>query len=344
MADERRGETAGPGGVLGIRVRPDLDEALTAQIALQVVGAIRAGGYPPGRRLPSVRRMAAALGVHRETVRGAYRRLRGDGWVRVERGSGAYVHPHVAPAGVGEGSPLRAVLARARSEGATAEGTARALERWAGALRRRSALVVGPDRATAAVWAAELRADLAGLGVTVRHGRLPDIGWDPDDPPSLVLAAPPEVGRLARRTPEGTELFGLRPGPGPRLRRWFRRLPRGAVVGVLSASARIRDEVTRIAAAERGGEVAVVAPPPRLPDRDEELSVARFVLVDEEVAALGASLAGGRELRRFRHLDRATARTLAAWLGRPREPSSSRPPSARSRPTSASPEPPRGSP
>lgn len=326
------GRTNGAGqgaGLLGMRVRNGIREELPEQIALQLVAAMRAGGYPPGRRLPSVRRMAEALGVHRETVRGAYARLRAGGWVRVEPGSGVYVHDLLGPDGVDADGPLRAVLGRARAEGATAGEAAAVLERWARALRTPSVLVVGPDSATAAVWAAELSTELAETGVPVRTGTLetfaglrggsreePAAAGGPP-PPSLLVAAPPELGRVARRMPEAAELFALRPGPGPRLRRCLRRLPLGAVAVVLSRSRRIREEVVRIAATERGGEVAVLAPELRGPELSRPLSVARFVLADRAVPTAQIALGTDHELVRFRHLDPATGRALADWFGRP---------------------------
>ena len=327
MGAGKRGAETGA-GMLGMRVRPGLPEELPEQIALQAVAAVRAGGYPPGRRLPSVRRMAAAIGVHRDTVREAYARLDDEGWVRVEPGSGVYVHALLGAGGVGAGGPLRAVLARARSEGVTAAGAAELLERWARALRKPRVLVVGPDPATAEVWAAELSSELADRRVPVEAGTLASLdgaGADrskrrarrrPASAPTLLAAAPPELGRVARRMPPAAELFALRPGPGPRLRRCLRRLPVGAVAAVVSASGRIREEVVRIAAAERGREVAVLAPERSSRGVAEALSVARFVLVDRTVPRAEIPLGAEHELVRFRHLDRSTGRAIAAWCGR----------------------------
>jgi LacI family transcriptional regulator len=64
---------------IGVQLR----DQLTWLIATQVLS--------PGDRLPSIRDMAAALGIHHHTVRGVYDELKGDGLISVRHGSGATV-------------------------------------------------------------------------------------------------------------------------------------------------------------------------------------------------------------------------------------------------------------
>lgn len=332
MDDDRAGTgepVIGPESEPAMRVRRELAEELTDQIALQLVASIRAGRHPAGSRLPSVRRLADLLGVHRETVRGAYLRLGRDGWVRVRQGSGAYVDPTLAPVGFAAGGPVRRLLRRARAEGATALEMAATLERWRESLGRPTVLVVGPDPPTARVWAAELAADLGARGIDVRHaapdpeatgGSVPSpAGTDGDALPEcpFVAAAPPELGSLAAVLPECAELFGLRPGPDPRLRRFFLGLPVGTVVAVVSGSDRVRREVARFGAVLRGGDVAVVEAAPGDDTLARALSVARFVLADVCCREGPIGLSPDRKARCFRHLDPSTARVLADYLGRP---------------------------
>ena len=59
--------------------------------------AILDGRLLPGRR-PASRALAAGLGVSRNTVKGAYSRLAGEGYVRGRPGSGTYVVPEVPEA------------------------------------------------------------------------------------------------------------------------------------------------------------------------------------------------------------------------------------------------------
>lgn len=64
---------------------------LCEQLRERVATEIRAGRIRPGERLPSTRKVAEELGVNRQTVVEAYRRLELDGLVRQRVGSGTYV-------------------------------------------------------------------------------------------------------------------------------------------------------------------------------------------------------------------------------------------------------------
>ncbi|MFB6846901.1 GntR family transcriptional regulator [Streptomyces sp. NPDC056373] len=61
------------------------DEPLYRRIATALLGELRDGTIPPGERLPSERRLAAHLGVSRETVRQSLELLRRDGLVSTDR-------------------------------------------------------------------------------------------------------------------------------------------------------------------------------------------------------------------------------------------------------------------
>ncbi|UCG77156.1 MAG: GntR family transcriptional regulator, partial [Gemmatimonadota bacterium] len=62
--------------------------SVRAQLVAQVGAAIRSGELAPGERLPSSRRLAAHLGIHRHTVSNAYVALGRLGLVRRRPGSG----------------------------------------------------------------------------------------------------------------------------------------------------------------------------------------------------------------------------------------------------------------
>ena len=72
-------------------IRINLDDArpLEDQIAAGLRQALAQGGVGPGEDLPSVRQLAADLGVHWNTVARAYRRLSDEGLLTVRRGRGA---------------------------------------------------------------------------------------------------------------------------------------------------------------------------------------------------------------------------------------------------------------
>lgn len=85
------------------------DEPAYSQIASQIRRAVAAGALSAGTLLPSVRTLAADLGVNLNTVARAYRLLAEQGFVRIRDRSGVEVAPP-APA------PAPAVAAAFQAE------------------------------------------------------------------------------------------------------------------------------------------------------------------------------------------------------------------------------------
>jgi DNA-binding transcriptional regulator YhcF (GntR family) len=93
----------------------------------QIVDAIRAlcdsGKLEPGMKLPSVRELAASLGIHHNTVAQAYRALGEDGWVQISDRRGVLVNYRQRPAEPDEtvqqreGQRLRHLVAELRGKG-----------------------------------------------------------------------------------------------------------------------------------------------------------------------------------------------------------------------------------
>ncbi len=75
----------------GIRLDRTASTPLRRQLAYHLEARILGGQIRPGRRLPSVRRVAELLGLHRNTVSAAYRDLIRKGLARSRPGSGVYV-------------------------------------------------------------------------------------------------------------------------------------------------------------------------------------------------------------------------------------------------------------
>lgn len=81
-----------PDNRLGLALDRDGDRPIYQQLYTQLRDQIRAGDrYPSGARLPSTRRLAQELGLSRNTVSIAYRRLHDDGLVRTLAGGGTVV-------------------------------------------------------------------------------------------------------------------------------------------------------------------------------------------------------------------------------------------------------------
>lgn len=102
------------------------------QIRLQVAGLVAAGRLAPGERLPTVRDLAADLGVAAGTVQRAYRELEAAGVVVSRRRAGTVV---AATAGAGPSAAVRAAAAGlVRSARAEGMGDAAVLDLVRGAL------------------------------------------------------------------------------------------------------------------------------------------------------------------------------------------------------------------
>ncbi len=74
-----------------ISADPSDDQPIYRQIVDQLRQLIAAGILQPGDPLPSVRQLAADLGVNLNTVAIAYRELAGEGLVEIKHGRGARV-------------------------------------------------------------------------------------------------------------------------------------------------------------------------------------------------------------------------------------------------------------
>jgi len=76
-------------------VNPSSGVPIYLQIETQVKNAIAAGALKPGHALPSVRKLAAELGINPNTAARAYQNLERDGVISTVPGSGTYVADNV---------------------------------------------------------------------------------------------------------------------------------------------------------------------------------------------------------------------------------------------------------
>ncbi|MFJ6185502.1 GntR family transcriptional regulator [Streptomyces sp. NPDC092295] len=105
----------------------DSEVPIYQQIRDRVVEAIADGMLEPGASLPSTRQFAVDLAINFHTVNKAYDLLRREGIIRINRKSGAVVHPDVWKStaelrvGVDWEQRLRTLLAEAMVRGVPEE-------------------------------------------------------------------------------------------------------------------------------------------------------------------------------------------------------------------------------
>lgn len=68
-----------------------------SQLVYQIIEGIASGELQPGEALPSVRNLAADIGVNLHTVNKAYTLLKQDGYILVHRQKGVVVNPDGMP-------------------------------------------------------------------------------------------------------------------------------------------------------------------------------------------------------------------------------------------------------
>ena len=136
----------------GVPVR----DQLVAQMELKIL----AGYYTAGQKLPSVRSLARRLGLHPNTVQGAYQDLEATRHVVVRQGSGAFVTSQGARSlseARGLDEMIRVALRDAFQRGFSPNEIRDAVERWLRAAPPDRLVTVDPCGEMAEVMAAEIQ-------------------------------------------------------------------------------------------------------------------------------------------------------------------------------------------
>jgi DNA-binding transcriptional regulator YhcF (GntR family) len=81
-----------------IRIDLQSDEPIYQQLFNRIVEGIASGALQPGETLPSVRSLAADLGINLHTVNKAYTCLKQEGYIQIHRQKGALVQRGPMPA------------------------------------------------------------------------------------------------------------------------------------------------------------------------------------------------------------------------------------------------------
>ena len=66
---------------------------LALEISNILLQRIESGSYPPGKKIDSIRKIAASLGVSTVSVQNAFKILKEKGVVQSKQGSGMIIHP-----------------------------------------------------------------------------------------------------------------------------------------------------------------------------------------------------------------------------------------------------------
>jgi len=116
--------------VLKIDLASDLPAS--EQIVRGLRATLMARRFRPGDQLPSVRQLAVDLGVHHNTVAGAYRQVAEEGWLELRRGRGATVIERPAPTPTPRAEAefrqrLEELVVKALAEGVPTEAVSREL-------------------------------------------------------------------------------------------------------------------------------------------------------------------------------------------------------------------------
>ncbi|WLV25019.1 GntR family transcriptional regulator [Aciduricibacillus chroicocephali] len=80
-----------------IEINFEAEQPIYSQIVHQIIGGIARNDLSAGESLPSVRALAADIGVNLHTVNKAYQQLKQDGYIIIHRRKGVTVHPDGPP-------------------------------------------------------------------------------------------------------------------------------------------------------------------------------------------------------------------------------------------------------
>lgn len=80
-----------------INLNLESNEPIYTQLKHQIIAGIARKELNPGEALPSVRSLAADLGINLHTVNKAYQQLKQDGFILIHRQKGVVINPDGVP-------------------------------------------------------------------------------------------------------------------------------------------------------------------------------------------------------------------------------------------------------
>jgi DNA-binding transcriptional regulator YhcF (GntR family) len=271
-----------------------LHDQLLAQLEMKIL----CGGIAPGQRLPSVRVLARKLGLHANTVSGAYRELEKAGHVELRRGAGVFVRAQAAASvedARGLDEMIRVALNTAARKGHSGAEIRAAVERWLRAAPPERVVVVDPRRETIELMVHELQ---AALGVPVAGCTLEELASNACLlSGALALALPYHSGKIGRLVP-GALVKTVHVHAWAADRDALAALPAGASVLIVSRSPMVLQFAVALAGSVRGDELLVEARAACSDEWQRMLPGADLVFAD----VLSAPLVRRARPRRFQEL------------------------------------------
>lgn len=116
-----------------IAIRDNSEVPIYQQIRNQIVLGISDGRLSPGEQLPTVRGLAAEIGVNAMTVNKAYQLLKQEGYIYADRRSGARVCSQFAKnAGISQEAEesLKCIISEAKISGVSKEAFFKICEKY----------------------------------------------------------------------------------------------------------------------------------------------------------------------------------------------------------------------
>jgi DNA-binding transcriptional regulator YhcF (GntR family) len=233
----------------GVPVR----DQLVAQMELKILS----GHYAAGQKLPSVRSLARRLGLHPNTVQGAYRDLEATRHVVVRQGAGVFVICEGARSladAHGLDEMIRVSLRAAFQQGHSTADIRAAVERWLRAAPPGRIVTVDPCGEMAEVMAAEIK---SRLSLEVGSAALSHVAADPSVlDGSLVVTLPYHTEAIARICP-GLSVETVHLAIPAKLDAAVTALPAGAMVMAVSHAPSILPFALKYFHSLRGDELLI---------------------------------------------------------------------------------------
>jgi GntR family transcriptional regulator len=226
---------------------------LVTQLTLQILNGV----LKPGDRLPSVRALARRLHIHHNTVSAAYSELAELRLVEVRRGSGVYVSRSTRPEDdlLELDDIIRSFLETARKKGYSLQAIRGSVAKWLARQPPDHILIVEPAHDVQKILVHELGHQL-DCGVSA--ATIEEVNSHPELlTGALTIATVFHASKIKRLLPADTLFVTINIQTGEEEAEHLKRLPLGAIVGLVSIGPTVFEFAEVMIASLRGEELLV---------------------------------------------------------------------------------------